>query len=198
MKLAFFEESAEFHAWMEENHREARELWVGFHRKDSGKRSITWPESVDVALCYGWIDGLRKRVDEISYSIRFTPRRADSSWSNVNVKRVAELKRMGLMRDAGMKAFEGRDRKREGVYLYERRDTAQLGKAEEKRFRANRKAWKFFEAQPPGYRRLATWWVISAKKAETKSKRLELLIRDSEQGRRIGLLKPPKVAAERG
>jgi uncharacterized protein YdeI (YjbR/CyaY-like superfamily) len=199
VKLAFFEEAAAFRAWMEEFHQEARELWVGFHRKDSGRASITWRESVDVALCYGWIDGVRKRVDETSYSIRFTPRRADSNWSLVNVKRAQELTRMGMMRAAGTKAFEGRDRKKEGVYLYEQRKTAQLGKAEERRFRANRKAWKFFAAQPPGYRRLATWWVISAKKAETRSRRIEALIKDSEQGRRIGLLKlPAKTAAAKG
>ena len=167
------------------------ELWVGFYKKSSGKPSITWPESVDGALCFGWIDGIRKSLDEISYVIRFTPRRARSIWSAVNIKRVGELTKLRLMWPAGLKAFEKRSGDRSEIYAYEQRKGAKLSTAYEKQFRANRKAWDFFRTQPPSYQRTASWWVISAKKEETRSKRLARLIKGSEQQRSIRPLTRP-------
>jgi uncharacterized protein YdeI (YjbR/CyaY-like superfamily) len=183
----FFATPAAFRRWLEKNHAKAAELWVGFHKKGSGRPSLTWPESVDEALCFGWIDGVRYRVDEASYKIRFTPRQAKSIWSNVNVKRVAELKKLGRMMPAGLKAFEKADPKRSGIYAYER-ESAQLDPALEKRFRADAKAWAFFRAQPPGYQRLIAYWVVSAKQEETRLRRLARLIADSAAGRRVGML----------
>jgi uncharacterized protein YdeI (YjbR/CyaY-like superfamily) len=184
----FFATPARFRAWLEKNHASAQELLVGFYKKDSGKASITWPESVDEALCFGWIDGVRRRIDEDSYSIRFTPRRATSIWSAVNVKRVQELIARGAMRPAGLKTFEERSDKRSGIYSYEQKDAAKLSAADERQFRANIKAWEFFQKQPPWYRRTAVYLITSAKKEETRKRRLAALIVDSEQGRSIGPL----------
>lgn len=184
-KPRFFATPADFRAWLEKHHEAAGELWVGFHRKATGKPSITWPESVDEALCFGWIDGIRKTIDESSYVIRFTPRKPASTWSLVNIKRVAELQREARMRPAGLKAFERRDEKKSGIYQYEQRKHAAFDAAAEREFRKNAKAWKFFEAQPPGYRKLAAWYVVSAKQEATQKKRLERLIKDSEAGRRL-------------
>jgi len=181
----FFATPAEFRAWLAEHHDRARELWVGFYKKGSGKPSITWPESVDEALCFGWIDGVRKTIDDESYMIRFTPRKPRSNWSAVNIARVAELTAMGRMHPAGLRAFEQRTEERSGVYSYEQRQHAKLDPAYEERFRANAAAWEFFQAQPAGYRRLAIWWVVSAKKEETRLKRLATLIDDSANGRTI-------------
>ena len=181
----FFESPAKFRAWLEQHHETETELWVGFHRKASARPSITWPESVDEALCVGWIDGLRKSIDDSSYMIRFTPRKRTSNWSLVNLARVPELTREGRMQPAGIKAFEQRAEARSGIYAYEQRKHAQLDHAAEKEFRENGKAWRFFEAQPPGYRKLAAWWVISAKQEGTRKKRLARLIEDSEAGRRL-------------
>ena len=189
MQPKFFATPAAWRNWLEKHNGQRRELLVGFYKKGSGKPSITWPESVDAALCFGWIDGIRRSVDEISYSIRFTPRNPKSNWSAINIKRVAELTGQGLMRPAGVKAFEARTEERSGVYSFEQRN-AKFDAAQESRFRANAGAWKFFESQPPGYRRLTTWWVISAKREETRAKRLGILIEDSGQGRRIGPLAP--------
>ena len=191
MDLTFFDTPAAFRAWLEEHHQTASELWVGFYKKSSGKPSITWPESVDEALCYGWIDGIRKSVDETSYTIRFTPRKPRSTWSAVNVARVAELTRLGRMRPAGHKAFEARAEAKTGIYAYEQRNTAELAEAYEQQFRANQPAWDFFQAQPLGYRRTAVWWVVSAKKEATRLKRLATLIEDSAQGRTIAPLTRP-------
>ncbi|MFL5615098.1 MAG: YdeI/OmpD-associated family protein [Gemmatimonadaceae bacterium] len=187
--IRFFAEPDEFRAWLVEFHESARELWVGFHKKGSGKPSITWPQSVDEALCFGWIDGIRKSLGEHSYVIRFTPRKRDSIWSNVNIARYEALRRSERMHPAGVRAYEARDEKKSGIYLFEQRDNPKLTAAELKQFRAKAAAWKFFQAQPPGYRRLATWWVISAKRAETRTRRLALLIKDSAQGHRIGALR---------
>ena len=192
MKPTFFPTPGEFRAWLARHHDSARELVVGFHKKDSGKPSITWPESVDEALCYGWIDGVRRRIDDASYSIRFTPRKARSNWSAVNVARVAELTKAGRMQPAGLAAFAARVPERTGIYAYEQRGSAAFDAAQERAFRANRKAWAFWEAQPPGYRKLATWFVVSAKKDETRQKRLARLIEDSAHGRRITELARPK------
>ena len=181
----FFATAAEFRAWLEANHGRVREQWIGFHRVATGWPSITWPESVDEALCVGWIDGLRKGIDERSYKIRFTPRKRGSNWSAINIARVAELTRAGRMQAAGLKAFEARVEAKSAIYSYEQRRTAAFDEADEQQFRAQAKAWKFFQAQPPGYRRLATWWATSAKRAATRQKRLTTLIADSAAGRRI-------------
>jgi len=191
MKPRFFPSPAAWHAWLEEHHEKHEELWVGFHKVGTGKPSITWPEAVDGALCFGWIDGVRKSLDETSYVIRFTPRRPKSIWSAVNIKRVAELTALGLIRPAGAQAFERRTGNRSEINAYEQRKGAKLSGAYEKQFRANKKAWTFFQAQPPWYRRTASWWVISAKKEETRLKRLAQLIEDSAHERTIAQLERP-------
>jgi uncharacterized protein YdeI (YjbR/CyaY-like superfamily) len=191
MKPKFFPSRSAWHAWLEEHHQKHDELLVGFYKVGSGKPSINWPEAVDGALCFGWIDGVRKRLDESCYVIRFTPRRPKSIWSAVNIKRVPELSSLGLMRPAGLEAFERRTGNRSGIYAYEQRKGAALGGAYEKQFRANKKAWSFFETHPAWYRRTATWWVISAKKEETRLKRLAQLIDDCEHGRTLAQLKRP-------
>jgi uncharacterized protein YdeI (YjbR/CyaY-like superfamily) len=185
MKPKFFATSAELRDWLEESHLEEQELWVGFYKKSSGKASITWPEAVDALLCFGWIDGVRKSLDEISYTIRVTPRKKKSTWSAINIRRVAELSKSGLMMPAGVKAFEARTDDNSAIYSYEQRKSATLPPECEKRFRSDKKAWKFFSAQPPGYRRLSIFRVVSAKREETRVKRLEKLIRESARGRRI-------------
>ncbi len=184
MKPTFFETPAEFRAWFERNHDKATELLVGFYKRDSGRPSITWPESVDQALCFGWIDGVRKRIDDVSYTIRFTPRRRGSIWSAVNIGRVAELTKLGLMQPAGLKAFEARTAEKSGIYAYENAPKV-LAPADEKKFRANKKAWKYFSGQAPSYRRSAINYVTSAKREETRVRRLELLIDDSSHERRL-------------
>jgi uncharacterized protein YdeI (YjbR/CyaY-like superfamily) len=185
MKPKFFATSAELRDWLEESHLEEQELWVGFYKKSSGKASITWPEAVDALLCFGWIDGVRKSLDEISYTIRVTPRKKKSTWSAINIRRVAELSKSGLMMPAGVKAFEARTDDNSAIYSYEQRKSATLPPEFEKRFRSNKRAWNFFSAQPPGYRRLSIFRVVSAKREETRVKRLEKLIRESGRGRRI-------------
>jgi uncharacterized protein YdeI (YjbR/CyaY-like superfamily) len=192
VKPIFFLSPSDWHAWLEEHHEKHEELWVGFHKVGTGKPSITWPQAVDGALCFGWIDGVRKSLDKSSYVIRFTPRRAKSIWSAINIKRVAELTSRGLMRPAGVQAFERRTGNRSEIYAYEQRKGAELSGAYEKQFRANKKAWNFFQTQPPWYRRTSGWWVISAKKEETQRKRLAQLMEDSEHGRIIAQLKRPK------
>jgi uncharacterized protein YdeI (YjbR/CyaY-like superfamily) len=172
----FFETPARFRAFLEDHHGSERELLVGFYKRSSGKPSLTWPESVDEALCFGWIDGVRRSLDAESYVIRFTPRRAKSIWSSVNVARMRALLRAGRVQPPGRKAFEERDRKRSGIYAYEQRKTARLSPALEREFRANTGAWRFFQTLPPWYRRTTTWWVTSAKKEETRKRRLGILI----------------------
>src|SRR5687767_6165110 len=184
VKITYFRSPAELRNWFAKHHGSETELWVGYYKKDSGKKSITWPESVDEALCYGWIDGIRKTIDDISYTIRFTPRQRKSKWSTVNIKRVGELTKLGRMKPAGLKVFEERDASQSEGYSYERKE-AELDAAMEKRFRANKAAWTFWEAQPPYYKRTLSWYVISAKREETKEKRLDQLIAASAEGRRI-------------
>lgn len=184
MDPTFFATPAELRAWFEEHHDTAQELWIGFYKKGSGTPSITWPEAVDEALCFGWIDSVRKSIDEASYTNRFTPRKPRSTWSAVNIKRVAELTELGLMRPTGLAAFERRTEDRSEIYGYEQKD-ATLDVASEQQFRANQAAWDFFQAQAPSYRRAAIWWVISAKREETRPKRLDILIEDSAHGRTI-------------
>jgi uncharacterized protein YdeI (YjbR/CyaY-like superfamily) len=187
----FFETPADFRGWLEKNHDRATELLVGFRKKASGKPSITWPEAVDQALCFGWIDGVRRSIDDTSYTIRFTPRRARSIWSAVNIERAKELIELGLMRPAGLKAFEARSDDRSAIYSYELRHAAELTAEQERRFRANAKAWAWFRAQPPSYQRAATHWVVSAKKEETRDRRLAQLIEASAKGRTVPPLTRP-------
>lgn len=183
----YFATPGEFRAWLDEHHASAQELWVGFYKVGSGKPSITWPQAVDEALCFGWIDGVRQRIDDASYANRFTPRKPRSTWSAVNIRRVNELTDQGRMCPAGLAAFEARAEERSGIYSYERGEVA-LDAAEEQQFRANEKAWELFQGQAASYRRAAIWWVVSAKKDETRRKRLATLIGDSEQGRTIAPL----------
>jgi len=187
-KPTFFTTPSKFRAWLAKNHARALQLWVGFYKKASGRPSITWPESVDQALCFGWIDGLRKSVDDTSYMIRFSPRRPGSTWSAINIRRAKELIALGQMTPAGLRAFEKRTPEKSANYSYKQRRNARLSTAQKKQFRANRKAWEFFRAQPPSYQRLTAFWVTSAKKEETRAKRLTKLIGDSAAGRAIGLL----------
>jgi len=190
-EIRFFATPDKWRAWLEKNHARATELWVGMHKKGSGTPSITWPEAVDEALCFGWIDGIRKSIDETRYKNRFTPRKKGSNWSAVNIARVAALTKEGRMRPPGLAAFETRDPKKSRVYSFEQRETATLGAVFERRFRANAKAWAFFDAQPPYYRRVATFWVVSAKQEATRERRLDALIKDSAAGRRVGPLRRP-------
>jgi uncharacterized protein YdeI (YjbR/CyaY-like superfamily) len=191
----FFENADAFRAWLEQNHHKAPELWVGLRKKGSGLPSVTYKEAVDAALCYGWIDGIVKSIDETSYRQRFTPRRNRSTWSAINIARVAELSRLGLMRPAGLAAFEARDPENTNRYSFEQGEI-RLDEAQERAFRANAKAWAFFQSRSPTYRKQALWWVVSAKKEETRQKRLAALITDSEAGRLIPPLAPsPKRGA---
>ena len=186
MKPTFFETPAKFRAWLQKHHRTADELWVGYWKKHTGRASITWQESVDEALCFGWIDGIRKSIDSDSYMNRFTPRRPGSFWSAINTKRAHELIRLGRMRAAGRKAFEARDAQRT-VALHAVRDNPRLDNAREAAFKANRTAWEFFQAQPPGYRRLAIWWIVSAKREETRTRRFDQLLAISAACRRLAM-----------
>lgn len=188
MKPRFFATPDEFRAWLEANHESESEVVVGFYKKSTGRPSLTWTESVREALCFGWIDGVRRRIDGDSYSIRFTPRKRGSNWSLVNVRHVEELTRAGRMHPAGIEAFEARTPEKTGVYTYENRHEAKLSPEHEERFQANERAWEFFQAQPAGYRQTAIFWVVSAKREETRARRLATLIDDSAHHRRIGLL----------
>jgi uncharacterized protein YdeI (YjbR/CyaY-like superfamily) len=184
MKVTFFETPADLRKWFREHAASADELWVGFYKTDSGRPSITWPESVDEALCVGWIDGIRKRIDDVSYKIRFTPRRQGSVWSAVNMRRVEALTAARRMRPAGKKAFDARTANRSGIYSYEQRRD-QLEEPYSGLLRKNKAAWEFFQAQPPSWRKAVGWWVVSAKQEETRMKRLEKLIAASAAGKRI-------------
>jgi uncharacterized protein YdeI (YjbR/CyaY-like superfamily) len=184
MKVEFFRDSPHFQAWLKIEGKNRTELWVGFYKKKSGKASITYREALDEALCFGWIDGVRKSISADAYTIRFTPRKPKSQWSAINIKRVQELAHSGRMQPAGLKAFEGAT-EQPRKYSYEQRNRAQFPALDEKLFRANHKAWEFFQSQPPWYRRTATFWVISAKKEETRQRRLATLIADSERSKSI-------------
>lgn len=185
--IKFFTTQSLFRQWLEKNHARSAELWVGFHKKNSGKKSITYAEALDEALCFGWIDGLRKSVDEASYTIRFTPRKAKSIWSRVNTKRAEELSKLGRMKPSGLEAFALRDPQRSGIYSFET-PALKLAEIYETKFRLKKKAWEFFQNQPPGYRKLVTFWVMSAKRDETRLRRLKQLISESAEARRVGIL----------
>jgi uncharacterized protein YdeI (YjbR/CyaY-like superfamily) len=184
MNPKFFPSPSAFRKWLAANHAKSKELWVGFYKKDSGKPSITWPESVDEALCFGWIDGIRKTIDAESYMIRFSPRKPGSIWSAVNIRNVGRLTKEKRMTPAGLKAFASRKEYRSGIYSYEQRPT-ELVEPYASQFRRNKPAWKFFQAQPPYYRKTLTWWIVSAKQEETRLKRLEKLIEVSAKGQRM-------------
>jgi len=184
MKPAFFRTSADFRKWLVKHHATADELLIAFYKKGSGKPSITWPESVDEALCFGWIDGIRKRIDEISYTIRFTPRKPGSIWSSVNIKRAQALIEQGRMQPDGLQAYEARIENKSGIYSYEQR-RVELAEPYNRLLKRNRAAWHYLREQPASYRKAASWWIISARKEETRLKRLEKLIAHSVQGRRL-------------
>jgi len=191
MDPTFFPAPEDFRAWLEDNHASEAELWVGFYKVATGRPSITWPDSVDEALCFGWIDGLRKKLDDESYVIRFTPRKPTSNWRAKNLSRIEELISEGRVRPAGLAIYQARDPDRSKVYSFERRKEAKLDADQEARFRADEAAWEFFQSQPPGYRRTAIHWVISAKREATRTRRLGILIEDSAAGRRIAPLRRP-------
>jgi uncharacterized protein YdeI (YjbR/CyaY-like superfamily) len=195
MKATFFRTQSDFASWLERNHDTAKELWVGYHKKSTGHPSITWPESVDMALCFGWVDSVRKGIDEDRYMNRFTPRRPGSNWSARNIKRVEELIELGLMRPAGLKAFEERREDRSAIYSYEQRHLATLDEDYEQQFRRNKKAWAFFQSCTPSYRQMAIYWVMTAKRHETRRRRLATLIEDSAKGQTIPPLTPRKRQA---
>ncbi len=184
MAITFFPHYSDFRAWLEQNHQFEQEILVGYYKRGSGKPSLTWPESVDEALCFGWIDGIRRRIDDVSYSIRFTPRKPRSIWSAVNIGRMEALAAEGRVLPAGLKAFEGREENRSGIYAYEQRDV-ELPEPYRSMLKESTAAWDFFHAQPPSYRKVAIWWVVSAKTEATRLKRIATLIDDSANGRRL-------------
>ncbi len=190
MKVKFFRNAAGFRSWLARHGTTASELWVGFYKKESGKGGISYGEAVDEALCFGWIDGVRKRIDASSYTNRFSPRTAKSIWSTVNTRRVAALIKAGRMDASGLEVFRTRDPTRSKLYSYER-ERAEFSLPLLDRFHANAGAWRFFDAQSPSYKRTITFWVTSAKKEETRMRRLDALIAASERGRRMDLLTPP-------
>ena len=184
MKPTFFPTASAFRQWLTKHHATERELLVGFFKKGSGEPSITWPESVDEALCFGWIDGIRKRMDDRSYTIRFTPRKPASIWSKVNISHAQELIDQGRMQPAGLAAFELRRENRSGVYSYEQR-RPQLEPPYDQMLKEDEGAWNFFQSQPPSYRKAVSWWVVSAKREDTRLARLEKLRVYSAKGQRI-------------
>ncbi len=184
MTPVFFSSQKEFHDWLRKNHSKEKEISVGFYKRHTGKPTLTWKESVDEALSFGWIDGIRRSLGADSYSIRFTPRKPRSIWSTVNIKRASELEALGKMTPAGLEAFRKRDEKRTNLYSFERA-TVEFTPQQKREFKVNKKAWAFFQSMPPSYQKPATWWVISARKEETRTKRLQTLIDDSEHGRKI-------------
>jgi len=188
MTPTYFATQQDFRNWLEKNHDKETELLVGFYKVDSGKPSITWPQSVDQALCFGWIDGIRKSVDSESYCIRFTPRKPKSTWSAINIQKVEEMNKLGLMLPAGLAAFEKRNELKSAIYSYENRPE-KLTSEYELVFKAHPDAWQFFQSQPPSYQRTAIYWVMSAKQEPTRQKRLNELITDSETGLKIKSLR---------
>lgn len=190
-KPKFFKSPTEFRKWLDKNHAGEKELLVGFHKKASSKPSITYPEALDEALCFGWIDGVRRSLGEVSYTIRFTPRKPKSIWSNVNVRHVERLKKLGRMAPPGLAAYALRTPERTGVYAFEN-SPHQLAAAYEKKFRANKKAWQFFEQQPPSIKRTCIFWVMNAKQEETRVRRLDNLIESSAKGEKRGVLEKKK------
>src|SRR5215831_8802666 len=194
MKIVFFKTPAAFRTWLQRHHTEHRSLHVGFRKRHTGQPSITWPEAVDEALCFGWIDGVRHRIDVDTYTIRFTPRRLGSIWSAVNLRRIRNLMRAKRVSPHGLKVYEGRNRKKTGLYAYEQMKAARFTPRYARQFRANRRAWTWFQAQAPWYRRTATHWVQRAKQEATRLKRLATLIDHSAAGSPVGPLDRTKYA----
>lgn len=184
MAATFFPTPEEFREWLTENHKKEKELLVGFYKVGTKKPSITWSESVDQALCFGWIDGVRRSIDEESYSIRFSPRKSTSIWSAINIKKIENLTKAGLMTSEGLKAFELRNPERSAIYSHEK-DFATLYPEYEKQFKANKKAWEFFNNQTPSYKKVMIHWIMNAKQGKTRISRLEKTIRESEFGKRM-------------
>lgn len=184
MTPTYFATQQDFRNWLERNHDQETELLVGFYKVASGNPSITWPQSVDQALCFGWIDGIRKTVDSESYCIRFTPRKPKSTWSAINIRKVEEMNKLGLMLPAGLAAFEKRNEQKSAIYSYENRPE-KLTSEYELVFKAHQVAWQFFQSQPLSYQRTSIYWIMSAKQEPTRQKRLNELISDSEAGLKI-------------
>ena len=189
----YFESPEALRDWFDANHGKASELWIGQYKKSTGRPTVTWSEVVDEALCVGWIDGVRYSVDAERFTQRLTPRRKGSNWSAINIAKVKELTAQGRMRPAGFAAFEARTEARSGVYSYEQRHLVTLEPEEEAMFRANEAAWAWWEAGPPSYRKGAVYWVVSAKRPETRARRLDALIEDSAAGRPVKPLTPRKA-----
>ncbi|MEI7725427.1 MAG: YdeI/OmpD-associated family protein [Bacteroidota bacterium] len=180
----FFSTQSEFRNWLTQNHEKATELFVGYYKVGSGKPSMTWSESVDQALCFGWIDGVRKSIDHESYFIRFTPRKPKSIWSAINIKKIEVLTAQGLMKPSGLAAFRLREESKSKIYTYENEEVL-LSDQYEKSFKKNLKAWSWFQTMPRSYKKPAINWVMSARQEATREKRLTELIRDSEAGQKI-------------
>ena len=193
-KILYFASPSAFGRWLEKYHGKKTALWVGFHRKATGRPSLTWSESVDEALCWGWIDGIRKSVDGTRFTMRFTPRKPGSNWSAINIRKVKVLIAAGRMRPPGLAAFRARRSDRSGVYSFEQKKTPKLSESYERIFRQNRTAWEFFRTRTDAYRRVTSHWVISAKQEETRLRRLAILIESSEANRPIpGLPRAPQA-----
>lgn len=190
MNPIFFASPAEWRTWLTEHHEQESEVVVGYYKKGVDKPTLTWQESVDEALCFGWIDGVRKGIDEERYQIRFTPRKKTSIWSAVNIKRMGELMEQGLVQPKGMAAFEARKADKSVVYAYEQAEAPAFNAEEQAQFERNAEAWAFFQRQAPSYQKASIWHVVSAKKIETRQKRMATLIEDSAAGRRVGALTP--------
>ena len=184
MEPAFFADQLDFRKWLEKNHQKEKELLVGFYKLTSKKPSMSWSESVDQALCFGWIDGVRKSIDEESYPIRFTPRKTSSIWSAINIQKMEDLTKAGLMTDAGLKAFSFRTENKSKIYSHEK-EPVPLDGSYEKQFKANKTAWDFFEKQAPSYKKVMIHWIMSAKQEKTRQSRLEKTISESEKQKRI-------------
>jgi uncharacterized protein YdeI (YjbR/CyaY-like superfamily) len=184
IKASFFSTQAEFRKWLEKNHKKEKELIVGYYKVDSGKPSMTWSQSVDQALCFGWIDGVRRSIDTISYCIRFTPRKPTSIWSDINIKKVEALTKVGLMKPEGLHAFSLRKEHKSGVYSHEK-EASILSPDFEKQFKKNKLAWTYFNAQAPSYKKVMLHWIMTAKQEKTRLTRLEKTIKTSEQQKRV-------------
>lgn len=193
MKPRFFSDQSHLRKWFEKNYDKKSELFVGYYKVSSGKPSVNWSQSVDEALCFGWIDGIRKSINEESYMIRFTPRKPNSNWNAINIKKVEQLTKLGLMKPAGIAAFEKRKEKNSEIYSYEKRDE-KFSTDFLKQLKGNKKAWAFFNSQPPYYQRVAQRWVMSAKQEATRIKRMHILIRDCAEGVKI---KPMRVGSKK-
>jgi len=190
----FFESRDAFIAWLDENHADTPALWVKLYKKASGRVNMTWPEAVDAALCFGWIDGQGKSLGEEAQAIRFTPRRKGSIWSAVNVRRLGELAELGMVRPAGHAAFAARREDRTAIYSHEQ-ESIEFEATQLTAFQENAAAWEFFSSRPPSYRKAAIWWVISAKREETRARRLQTLIDESAQGQLLAQLRRREPAS---